>query len=456
MDGDCYGRVPNGRIVVSAYQPPKGMDDLLPQEMSIKRLVEEEVRRQFRFYGYQEVETPTLEYFEVFEKKAGEEIRERMYVFADRHGRRLALRPEVTPSIARIVATRLKASPMPIRLGYIADCYRYDEPQWGRRRRFWQAGFEIIGTSAPESDAEVLLVSEDLFEGLGLLNQRFVVGHVGILRAIMSESGVGTTDQDRALGSIDRGDQETAFEMLTQAGVGTDTQETIRELTERSSDDVDQIVREGYEILQPWSKAVGCLQNLETILKMARSGGMASTVTLRLGFARGLEYYTGFVFEQYLPKVSVALNGGGRYDHLVKLFGGKDLPAVGCAVGITRIQQYLAEKTEGKSWRTWGMPVAVIYRKGCAAYALRVASKLREIGVAAEVAVGGKKLGEAISQYSKKGHRFLVIVGQEEEKTGTVTMRNLSERRQVKVDLDDSKGLRKVVGDSVLPGKSLA
>ncbi|MDH5704011.1 MAG: histidine--tRNA ligase family protein, partial [Aigarchaeota archaeon] len=371
--------------------------------MSIKRLVEDEVRRQFRLYGYEEVETPTLEYFELFEKKSGKEIRERMYVFPDRHGRRLALRPEVTPSIARIVATRLKAAPMPIRLGYIGDCYRYDEPQWGRRRRFWQAGFEIIGSSAAESDAEVLLVSEDLFEGLGLLSQRFVVGHVGILRAVMSESGVGETDQDRVLGSIDRGDQETAFDILKQAGMATSTQETIRELTQRSSDDVEQMIREGYEILQPWSSAVGCLQNLETILKLARSGGMVSRVTVRLGFARGLEYYTGFVFEQYVPKISVALNGGGRYDHLVKLFGGKDLPAVGCAVGITRIQQYLAEKTEGKGLSRWGMPVVVIYRKGCGAYALRVASKLREIGAPAELAVGGKKLGQAISQYSNKG-----------------------------------------------------
>ena len=454
MDGDRYARVPNGRIVVSPYQPPKGMDDLLPQDMSIKRLVEDEVRRQFRLYGYEEVETPTLEYFELFEKKSGKEIRERMYVFPDRHGRRLALRPEVTPSIARIVATRLKAAPMPIRLGYIGDCYRYDEPQWGRRRRFWQAGFEIIGSSAAESDAEVLLVSEDLFEGLGLLSQRFVVGHVGILRAVMSESGVGETDQDRVLGSIDRGDQETAFDILKQAGMATSTQETIRELTQRSSDDVEQMIREGYEILQPWSSAVGCLQNLETILKLARSGGMVSGVTVRLGFARGLEYYTGFVFEQYVPKVSVALNGGGRYDHLIKLFGGKDLPAVGCAVGITRIQQYLAEKTEGKGLSRWGMPVVVIYRKGCGAYALRVASKLREIGAPAELAVGGKKLGQAISQYSKKGHRFLIIVGQEEETTRKVTVRDLSESRQVKMDLDDSEGLRKVLGNGVLPPKT--
>ena len=438
---------------MSSYQPPKGMDDLLPEEMSTKRLVEEQVRRQFRLYGYEEVETPTLEYFELFEKKSGEEIRERMYVFADRHGRRLALRPEVTPSIARLVATRLKAASIPMRLGYIADCYRYDEPQWGRRRRFWQAGFEIIGSAAAESDAEILLVSEDLFKGLGIVDQRFLVGHVGILRAVMSEYGVGEADQDRVLGSIDRGEEETAFEVLSAAGVTTDGQAAMRELIHRSSDKVEQMLQEGYEILRPWTGAVRCLQNLEVILQLAKSGGLSSSVTVKLGFARGLEYYTGFVFEQYVPNVSVALNGGGRYDHLVKLFGGKDLPAVGCAVGITRIQQYLMEKGAHKGLERWTKRVGIIHTEGHDAYALRVASRLRELGIPAELEVGGKTLPEAISHYSKKGNQLVVIVGEREETAGKVTVRNLSERRQLEIDLDDSEGLRKALEDSVLPQK---
>lgn len=179
-----------------------------------------------------------------------------------------------------------------------------------------------------------------------------------------------------------------------------------------------------------------------------------SRVTVKLGFARGLEYYTGFVFEQYVPKVSVALNGGGRYDELVKLFGGKDLPAVGCAVGITRIQQYLAEKEGERSWGTGGKPVAVIYREGCDAYAVRVASKLRGLGVPAELEVTGKRLREAIGHYSKKGNRFVVIVGEREEKAGRVTVRDLVERRQLEVDLEDSEGLRRAVGTSLLPAKT--
>jgi len=421
------------------------MDDLLPEEMSVKRLIEDEVRKQFRLYGYEEVETPTLEHFELFEKKSGEEIRQRMYVFPDRHGRRLALRPEVTPSIARLVATRLKAAPIPMRLGYIADCYRYDEPQWGRRRRFWQAGFEIIGSARPESDAEILLLSEELFKGVGLADQRFLIGHVGILRAVMSEYGVAETDQDRVLGSIDRGDENAAFEVLRAAGVTADGQNAIAELVHKSSDKIEEIIQEGYEILRPWTEAVRCLQNLEMILELAKTGGLTCSVTVKLGFARGLEYYTGFVFEQYVPQASVALNGGGRYDHLVKLFGGKDLPAVGCAVGVTRIEQYLMEKGRHKGFERWTRPIAVIHRGGHEAYAARVASKLRKLGIPTEVEVSGKTLPEAISHYSKKGNRFVVIVGEREEKAGKVTVKNLSERQQLEVDLNNSEGLKKAV-----------
>ncbi len=438
---------------MSRYQPPRGMDDLLPREMRIKRLVEQEVRKQFKLYGYEEVETPTVEYFELFEKKSGEEIRERMYVFPDRHGRRLALRPEVTPSIARLAATRLKATPLPMRLGYIADCYRYDEPQWGRRRRFWQAGFEIIGSAAAESDAEILLLSEDLFRGLGLEGQRFLVGHVGILRAVMTELGVGEEKQDKVLGSIDRGDEKTAFDTLSQAGVTEDGLKSIHELTVTSSENVDGVIRKGYEMLQPWSSAVDCLRNLETTLELARSGGLRGRVTVKLGFARGLEYYTGVVFEQYVPQVSIALNGGGRYDHLVKLFGGKDLPAVGCAVGMTRIQQCLVKRAEETGWMRWERPVAVIYREGCEGYGVRVASKLREVGIPAELEVTGKRLRQAIGHYSKKGYRFIAIAGEKEKQAKRVTMRDLRERRQLELQLDDVEGLRKVVEEGLRAGR---
>ncbi|MEM2004127.1 MAG: ATP phosphoribosyltransferase regulatory subunit, partial [Nitrososphaerota archaeon] len=120
-------------LVSVPLSPPRGMDDILPDEMPLHRRLLETVRQLFRLYGYREVETPTVEYFELFAVKSGEDILGHMYVFKDAHGRQLVLRPEMTAPIARLVAGKLSRSPLPIRLGYIADCYRLDEPQWGRR-----------------------------------------------------------------------------------------------------------------------------------------------------------------------------------------------------------------------------------------------------------------------------------------------------------------------------------
>ena len=178
---------------------PRGMDDLLPDEVALKRRIEDVIRDVFRLYGYLEVETPTIEYYELFAAKSGEEIRARMFDFLDKAGRRLVLRPEVTASIARLVSTKLKAWPLPIRLGYIADCYRYDEPQWGRRRRFWQGGFELLGSRSPLADAEILQVSHDVFDRIGLGDHFFRVGHVGILRNLLAKERVDESNQDLSL-----------------------------------------------------------------------------------------------------------------------------------------------------------------------------------------------------------------------------------------------------------------
>ncbi len=155
------------------FETPRGMDDLLPEEFAVKQRIVDVIREVYRLYCYEEVETPTLEYLELFEAKSGEEIRHRMFIFTDQHGRRLVLRPEVTASVARLVASKLSKRPMPLRLGYIADCYRYDEPQWGRRRRFWHSGLELFGSKDPSSDAEIILASRNVFERLGIRNSYF-------------------------------------------------------------------------------------------------------------------------------------------------------------------------------------------------------------------------------------------------------------------------------------------
>jgi len=417
---------------------PRGMDDLLPREVALKRRIEDVIREVFKLYGYLEVETPTVEYYELFALKSGEEIRERMFDFIDKGGRRVVLRPEVTASIARLVATKLKAMAPPLRLGYIADCYRYDEPQWGRRRRFWQGGFELIGSKDPLADAEILEVSYEVFNRIGLRDHYFRVGHVGILREILRSYHVDESVQDRILTLLDRKMVVEAFNLMKENGVDEDGVQVIRELMKLEGMDLKRILVDASNLLSPWKEACRDLENLCEIIDLAREGGVESRIVVSLGLARGLEYYTGFIFEQSVPDIKIALNGGGRYDNLIELFGGKPTPAVGCAIGITRIMQYILEK-KAEETPTPSRPRILLAGVGDVSkkYVMRVAKILRNMGFGIEVEVLSRRLPSAIEYALKSGMKFMVIVGGREEAEEKISIRDLELRRQVELPLSD-------------------
>ena len=423
-------------------ETPRGMDDLLPEELAIKRRIEDVIREVYEFYGYLEVETPTVEYYELFEAKSGEEIRERMFDFLDKAGRRLVLRPEVTASIARVISTKLKAASLPIRLGYIADCYRYDEPQWGRRRRFWQGGFELFGSREPLADAEILQASHDVFEKLGLKNQYFKAGHVGVLRGILGGYKVEEETQDRILTLIDRNRVGEALGLMNQAGVDEEGRETILRLTQLIGENIREIISKASDIVSSWKEAEKSLENLGEIIELAVEGGVKSKIIVSPGFARGLEYYTGFIFEQAVPGSKVSLNGGGRYDRLVELFGGKPPPGVGCAIGITRIMHYLLDKQIIIS-RPHRPRVLLVSAPGVTdRYLARVARIIRSAGIPVEVEVMKKKIPAAIEFAVKNGMKFLIIVGGREEESETVAIRNLEEKTQIEISLREVERIR--------------
>ena len=417
---------------------PRGMDDLLPREVALKRRIEDVIREVFKLYGYLEVETPTVEYYELFALKSGEEIRERMFDFIDKGGRRVVLRPEVTASIARLVASKLKAAAPPLRLGYIADCYRYDEPQWGRRRRFWQGGFELIGSKDPLADAEILEVSYEVFNRIGLRDQYFKVGHIGILREILRSYHVDEEVQDRILTLLDRKMVVEAFDLMKENGVDEDGIQVIRELMKLEGTDLRRILADASNLLSPWKEACKDLEDLCEIIDLAREGGVKSRIVVSLGLARGLEYYTGFIFEQSVPDIRIALNGGGRYDNLIELFGGKPTPAVGCAIGITRIMQYILEK-KAEETPTPSRPKILLASVGDVSkkYVMRVARILRDMGFGIEVEVLSRKLPSAIEYALKSGMKFMVIVGGREEAEEKISIRDLELRRQVELPLSD-------------------
>lgn len=412
------------------HEPPRGMDDLLPEDLQLLRGLQEAVRLLFRLYGYSEIETPPLEYYELFDVKSGEEIRSHMFAFADAHGRRLVLRPEMTAPVARLVAGKLSRRPLPLRLGYVADCYRLDEPQWGRRRRFYHGGFELFGSRDPLSDAEMMQICSDFFSQVGIKDYRFKVGHVGVHRAIMRAAGLGTEQQDRVLSLVDRGRSDEALSILREESKDRDAAELLVSLFALKQSGVKEVIGAVREIASPVEEAARQVENLEEVLDLASSVIEEERLTYHPGFARGLEYYTGLIFEVYGGLADVALAGGGRYDELVQLFGGRPTPGVGMAIGITRVQQYLRDRLERGATQPRPAAVLIAISREARRYALRIGADLRRRNVSVETEAAGRPLSEALRIAERRGVRYAVIIGEREAEEGSFILRDLRARIQ--------------------------
>ena len=194
------------------FTRPRGTRDFLPEEMKKRRKVENIIRKVFESYGYEEIMTPTFEHIELITAKSGEEIRRSIYNFRDKGNRELALRPELTAPVMRVYANELQFKPKPIRLYYIANCFRYERPQAGRFREFWQAGVELIGSSSPMAVAEIIALADDVLKKLGLKDYEINIGHIGILRKILSE--VDEKKQNLILHYVDKGELGVVEDML--------------------------------------------------------------------------------------------------------------------------------------------------------------------------------------------------------------------------------------------------
>ena len=200
-----------------AFQPVRGMRDLTGDDAQTFTHIIDKARENATLYGYKEVITPHVEPLELLGAKSGEEIRQRMFIFKDLGDRQVALRPEFTASIARLATTALKNEPKPLRLFSVGTVYRYDEPQRGRYREFWQSNFELMGSAKPEADAEIILLTNSLMQTLGLKDYAFKIGHIGVIRGILSQEGVDEKTQNAVLQLMDKKEYDAA---LKTCGVG--------------------------------------------------------------------------------------------------------------------------------------------------------------------------------------------------------------------------------------------
>ena len=400
---------------------PRGTRDFLPDEMEKRREIERIMRRIAESYGYREVLTPTFEHLELFTIKSGEGIVEEIYAFKDKGGRDLALRPELTAPVIRMFVNECTGMPRPLRFYYFANCFRYERPQKGRYREFWQFGVELIGSASPLADAEVISLAYRIMDELKLKFDLHV-GHVGLLRHLLRD--LEEEKASKIMRLIDKKDLDQLERYLDEVNVGDDLREAVFSLVELVGS--REIIDEAKQIIPDFD-----FMHVERVCDVLDA--LDVDYKLDFGIARGLDYYTGIVFEAYAREglgAQKQICGGGSY-RLAHLFGGDDIPATGFALGFDRIAEICEVEAEKKK------VVVVANLKGLEVEAFKIAEMLRKKGITVVVDVMERNLKRQMSYANDINADIAIIVGEKELKEGKVGVKDLRSGEQKTVSLDE-------------------
>ncbi|MCD6523634.1 MAG: histidine--tRNA ligase [Thermococcus sp.] len=415
----------------------KGTRDFLPEEMAKRRWVLERIRETFERYNFHEVLTPTFEYTDLFRLRSGEEVVKQLYAFLDKGGRDISLRPDMTSSVARLYVAGFQTAPKPIKWYYIANMFRYEEPQSGRYREFWQAGVELIGSDKVEADAEVIALFTESYLATGLEDFTVNIGDRILLDEFTKMLGV--KDDIGLMRLIDKKDKlsrEEFVKALKDFGLSDEGVEKVLSLIEIKGEPSEVLPKA--EELFTSEKAKDEIKRLYELVDLLDAYGVSKWIRIDLGIARGFDYYTSVVFEAIAPNdLGIgSIGGGGRYDNLIEVFGGKPTPATGFAIGIERLIPILEWK--GLIPEPKLRPDVYVIPIGNEAElkktAVGVVSALRRAGVRADVELTGRKLRKALDYAGKLGVPYVVLIGKRDLAEGRVTVRDMESGEQRAVE----------------------
>ena len=314
------------------YQLPLGMRDILPGEAGVRRGMETMLLEIFGAHGYDYIATPILEYLDTF-CGFDDRICSEIYKLVDREGAILALRPEITASVARMAANKLAGEALPLRLCYSGPVFRYEEPQAGRLREFCQVGTELIGSPGPAADAEIIALAVETMKAAGLQKFTLGLGNLEFINALVEESGLSDVERDVLRGDLSARNLVSFREQLGSSGVSPREREIFEQLHTMCGGR-EIIARAERLTHSPRGKAA--LAHLDQVFVLLEALGVAEAILIDLSIVRDLDYYTGIVFEGYVQELGSPLCGGGRYDRLLDKFG-RRMPATGFALGLDRL-----------------------------------------------------------------------------------------------------------------------
>ncbi|MGF7118107.1 histidine--tRNA ligase [Methanobacterium oryzae] len=413
---------------------PRGTRDFLSKEMKQRKYVENTLRRVFENYGYGEIKTPIFEDLKLFTEKSGEAIKEEIYHFKDKGERDLALRPELTAPVARLYLNELQRHPKPIKMYYFGSCFRYERPQAGRFRQFWQFGCELIGGKSPEAEAEVIAMAAHALEEMGLKDYKFHIGNLGIIRSLLKDAEVPDDEQQQIMGLIDKGDVEELETLLNNLNVSDSLKNILLQLIGIKGH--NEVIGEVRSIIKNCKGAFKSLDDLEELLNLLETFGFTNYI-VDLGIARGLDYYTGIVFEIYVHGLGAQkqISGGGTYN-LIEIFGGEPVESTGFAFGFDRVMEALKKQDTEIPVKGHVNVFVAPLSNDMREEAFKIAQNLRKYGISTDVDLARRKVKKILSYADNLEAKYVVLVGARDIADGKVTLKNMESGDQELIDLN--------------------
>jgi len=418
----------------------RGMRDLMGSEIRIRNYLSKTAIEVFTNFGYEPLDSPVMELWETLSAKGGEEVEAETFKFTDKGEREVGLRFDLTVPLARIVASNPHL-PKPFKRYAIGKAWRYDRPQAGRYREFMQADVDVIGASSVAADAEVVLVAIEFMRRV--LERDFVIkiNNRKVLMGLNERAGIPDDLAYECFRSIDKLDKigiEGVLKELKTRGIGGEESRFLIEaisIKGKGQDTINQF----RELLEGSEIGIEGVDELFLMANIFEESGVSEFVEFDMSLARGLDYYTGPVFEgRYLGKPKVgSIMGGGRYDRLIEKFGGQSTPATGLSLGIDRIVDILLAKGMGDTLKSSLDVYIAPIKDPMLKYAMKFGNMLATKNISCEVDLMGRSLKKLFAQADSKNARLVVIVGQRDIEKGEVSVRDMQSKETNQVKIED-------------------
>lgn len=386
---------------------PCGVRDLFLEDAAKLSKLMMTWRQLFERWAYTEIIPPTYEHYDVLMAGSDADFERRIFRVLDREGNILALRPDITTQVARIVGTKLHDLPLPLRFYYLNNVFRFEEPQAGRQREFYQAGLELIGAPGAQADAEVIAVAIEALQQAGLQGFQINLGQMGFFRAIVAELALSSAQVMELKGAMDRKDEASLRKSLIEWEIDDGHAAALAELPHLCG---GEEALERAASLAPNAAARRAIENLGQIHDLLSAQGLAEHLVIDLGEARGMDYYTGVTIEGFSPGLGFSICNGGRYDELIGFYG-RPLPAVGFGIGVERVLLALEEQGEQEV----DLAPHLLVAAEAATVGRTTLQRLRRRGMRVEVDVMDRDEVGLLEYAQGRGIRWVIVAGDEDK-----------------------------------------